>query len=218
MRVKSGRDTREKSLGSRVSPATDIKRDTILAAARKVFESEGLQGASLRAIAAEADYTPAALYFHFDSKEALYAELLAESLATLRDRVSRAVAGVTTPADKLRAASQTFFDFYAENPRDLDLGFYLFRGGMKPQGLGKARDKVLNAALYDALAPIGEAAEALGASRADAKILMANVFAHAAGLLLLDHTQRIRIFGATARTEMRRHIDLCLAQLAGCGR
>ena len=36
-----------------------------------------------------------------------------------------------------------FFQFYASNPRDLDLGFYLFRGGMKPRGLGKERDETL---------------------------------------------------------------------------
>jgi hypothetical protein len=34
--------------------------------------------------------------------------------------------------------SVTFFRFHAENPRDLDLGFYLFRGGMKPKRLGSA--------------------------------------------------------------------------------
>ena len=57
-------------------------------------------------------------------------------------------------------------------PRDLDLGFYLFRGGMKPHGLGKARDDVLNAALEQALRPIADAAEALGARREDARLLM----------------------------------------------
>ena len=71
-----------------------LKRSLILDAARRVFENDGLEGASLRAIAAEAGYTPAALYFHFDSKEAIYAELLASSLAALRDAVD-AADGVT---------------------------------------------------------------------------------------------------------------------------
>jgi hypothetical protein len=38
----------------------------------------------------------------------------------------------------------SFFRFYVEKPRDLDLGFYLFRGGMKPAGLGHERDERLN--------------------------------------------------------------------------
>jgi AcrR family transcriptional regulator len=59
---------------------SDLKRTLILDAARAVFEAEGLDGASLRGIAAKAGYTPAALYFHFDSKEAIYAAVLAQSL------------------------------------------------------------------------------------------------------------------------------------------
>src|SRR5215831_8084548 len=125
----------------------EMKRELILDAARQVFEAEGLDGASLRAIAGEAGYTPAALYFHFDSKEAIYAELLRESLASLREAVMRAISRSNAPADRLRAAAMGFFRYYADNPRDLDLGFYLFRGGMKPHGLGKERDRVLNAAL-----------------------------------------------------------------------
>jgi len=72
-----------------------------------------------------------------------------------------------------------FFRYYAQNPRDLDLGFYLFRGGMKPAGLGHARDEELNAALEAALHPIAAAAEALGASRQKANMLMVDCFAHA---------------------------------------
>src|SRR5919106_6897292 len=33
------------------------------------------------------------------------------------------------------AAAMAFFDFDIAHPRDLDLGFYLFCGGMKPAGL-----------------------------------------------------------------------------------
>src|SRR5438445_9656998 len=138
----------------RQKAVSDLKRGFILDAARKVFETDGLDGASLRAIAAAAGYTPAALYFHFESKEAIYAEVLRASLANLGQAVSRAVSRARTPADRLRAAAMAFFRYYADNPRDLDLGFYLFRGGMKPQGLGKERDDILNAALGSALEPI----------------------------------------------------------------
>src|SRR5215472_13380561 len=87
----------------------DLKRSLILDAARKVFEAEGLDGASLRAIAASAGYTPAALYFHFESKEAIYAEVLRGSLARLGERAAAAVAEAGRPADRLRAAAMAFF-------------------------------------------------------------------------------------------------------------
>jgi len=186
---------------------SDLKRELILDAARKVFEADGLEGASLRAIAATAGYTPAALYFHFESKEAIYAEVLRGSLADLEQAVNRSVARTKTPVDRLRAAAMAFFRYYSDNPRDLDLGFYLFRGGMKPHGLGKERDDMLNAALESALRPIAEAALALGARREEARSLMADIFAHAAGLLLLAHTGRIRMFGASALNLMERFVE-----------
>ena len=185
---------------------SELKRGLILMAARAVFEAEGLEGASLRAIAAKAGYTPAALYFHFDSKEAIYAEVLRLSIAALGERVGAAAKGVDEPAARLRAAAMAFFAFYADNPRDLDLGFYLFRGGMKPAGLGRERDRALNAALADALRPIAAAAEDLGATAADAKLVAVDVFAHATGLLLLLHTGRIRMFGASAETLMQDYL------------
>jgi AcrR family transcriptional regulator len=191
----------------------DLKRKLILDAARKVFEADGLDGASLRAIAAAAGYTPAALYFHFASKEAIYAEVLKESLANLGQAVTYATSRAKTPSDRLRAAAMAFFDYYADNPRDLDLGFYLFRGGMKPRGLGKERDEMLNAALGAALLPIAEAAQALGARREEARLLMVDTFAHAAGLLLLAHTGRIRMFDASAPMLMKRFVENKIAAL-----
>src|SRR5436190_14500940 len=200
---------------ARQQAVSDLKRSLILDAARKVFEADGLDGASLRAIAGVAGYAPAALYFHFDSKEAIYAEVLRGSLVNLGTAVSRAALRAKTPADRLRAAAIAFFRYYADNPRDLDLGFYLFRGGMKPHGLGKARDEVLNAALELALQPIAEATVALGARRAEAKLLVADIFAHAAGLLLLAHTGRIRMFGASAQNLMERFVETAVAALPG---
>ena len=197
---------KEQRIG-RQKAVSELKRSLIMDAARQVFESEGLDGASLRAIATAAGYTPAALYFHFESKEAIYAEVLCESLTDLSKTIARAVARARTPADRLRAAALAFFRYYADNPRDLDLGFYLFRGGMKPHGLGKERDDMLNAALEWAMQPIADAAQALDARREEARALMADIFAHAAGLLLLAHTGRIRMFGASAPHLMERFIE-----------
>lgn len=203
----------ESTTRRRKRAVTELKRSLILDAARAVFERDGLDGASLRGIAAQAGYTPAALYFHFDSKEALYAEVLGQSIAVLQARVDAAVAGAATPQQRLRAAALAFFDFYAANPRDLDLGFYLFRGGMRPHGLGRERDRALNEALEAALAPIRDAAIQLGVSPEAARLVMADAFAHASGVLLLAHTQRIRMFGTDARLLMERYVDSALAGL-----
>lgn len=203
------------SVNDRQQAVNDMKRGLILEAARRVFEAEGLEGASLRAIAAEAGYTPAALYFHFDSKEALYAEVLRASLDRLNAAVTTATARARSAEERLKLAAMGFFRFFQENPRDLDLGFYLFRGGMKPQGLGRERDAILNAALLTALKPIADAARELDASAREADILVADTFAHAAGLLLLTQTGRIRLFDAAAADLMACYLDRAVAALPG---
>lgn len=199
---------------SRREAVSEHKRELILEAAKQIFAEEGLEGASLRAIAVRAGYTPAALYFYFESKEAIYAEVLKASLASLGEAVHEAVAQTRTAAQRLKAAAMGFFRFYTENPRDLDLGFYLFRGGMKPAGLGRARDETLNAALEAALRPIADAALELGASRQKANLLMVDCFAHATGLLLLLHTGRIRMFGASAADRMEAYVKDRIAHLS----
>jgi hypothetical protein len=72
---------------------------------------------------------------------------------------------------------------------------------------------MLNAALESALQPIADAAQALGARPEEAKSLMADIFAHAAGLLLLAHTGRIRMFGASAPHLMERFVEAKVAAL-----
>ncbi|MGN6550187.1 MAG: TetR family transcriptional regulator, partial [Pararhizobium sp.] len=124
---------------ARKRAVAELKRSLILQAARAAFETEGLEGTSLRSIAARAGYTPAALYFHFESKEALYGEVLAASLERLHAAVHAAAERCAVPADAFTAAGIAFYDFYRDNLRDLDLGFYLFRGGMTPKGLGRER-------------------------------------------------------------------------------
>lgn len=176
------------------SEKSEQKRARILEAAERLFVEQGLEGASLRAIAKEAGYTPAALYFHFENKQALYAALLEASLQRLIEATA-AAERQAAPEDRLAAAGMAFYQYYAAHPRELDLGFALFRGGLKPHGFGPEADQRLNALLAEALAPIGRAALALGATEAAARRLTAGVFAHLVGVLTLAHTKRVRLFG-----------------------
>ncbi|HEY5720450.1 MAG TPA: helix-turn-helix domain-containing protein [Gammaproteobacteria bacterium] len=199
---------------ARQAALAEHKRALILDAAWAVFAREGLDGASLRAIAREAGYTAGAIYFHFDSKEAIYAALLARSLQAL-DARTRAAAAAAEPGRVLRASAEAFFDFYAEHPRDLDLGFYLSRGGLRPHGLGRERDRELNAALLAALEPLRAALLQAGLDAAGADAETAALFAHATGLLLLQQTGRIRLFGAGARALLAGYLDDLERRLPG---
>ncbi len=84
-----------------------------------------------------------------------------------------------------------------------------------PRGPGRERDEELNAALEAALLPIAHAAATLGASKTGADLVVVATFAHAAGLLLLLHTGRIRMFGASAQALMEAYVRDRIVQLEG---
>ena len=176
---------------------TDVRRALVLDAARAVFEKLGIEGASIREIARAAGYTPGAIYFYYDSKEAIYGALLAESLERLNDKVAQAGTVALDPAAQLEAKASAWFDFYADNPRELDLGFYLVQG-MRPRGLNATLNEQLNSRLRDALQPCEAALQALGLTGEAALRETTALFAHGVGLLLLKHTGRIRMFGQDA--------------------
>ncbi|QIL80572.1 TetR/AcrR family transcriptional regulator [Diaphorobacter sp. HDW4A] len=181
------RPTRQKTL-------SDSRRQHVLGAARTVFFELGLEGTSIREIAKQAGYTPGAIYSYFASKEEVYAALLGESLERLNAAVQATLAPSAPKAEKrLEAAARAFYQFYADNPRDLDLGFYLFQG-MQPRGLTAELNERLNQRLRDSLAPVETALQDLGMDAACALVEVTALFAHVVGLLVLSHTGRIRMF------------------------
>ena len=67
--------------------AVKVDPRLLLDAAQGVFARDGLQGASMRAIAREAGCDPALIYYHFENKEAMFAALLADRLPPLVARL-----------------------------------------------------------------------------------------------------------------------------------
>lgn len=193
---------------------TDARRALVLDAARAVFAEKGIEGASIREIAKRAGYTPGAIYSYFDSKEAVYGALLGESLERLNAAVVAAKAPKHRPDKTLQAKALAWFGFYAENPRDLDLGFYLVQG-LQPRGLTPDLNGQLNDRLYAALQPCEEALLAMGLTPEDAQAENTALFAHGVGLLLLQHTGRIRMFGQSAETLFGRYVDRLLERQLG---
>lgn len=192
---------------------SQTRRALVLHAARAVFEEEGIEGASIREIAKRAGYTPGAIYSYFDSKEAIYGALLAESLDRLNTAVSSARPQDASPAQLLQAKALAWFGFYAANPRELDLGFYLVHG-LAPRGLTSDLNQRLNARLHEALAPCEQALLAMGLDPAQAELENTALFAHGVGLLLLQHTGRIRMFKHDATALFDHYLTALLLRIA----
>jgi AcrR family transcriptional regulator len=196
----------------RLRAVKDMKRQMILDAARRVFEKEGLLGANMRAIAAEAGYTASAIYNHYESKEEIYGDLLSQSLDGLNAAVLQAGRPNPSPRQCIEQQALGFYNFYLEHPRELDLGFYLFQG-MQPLGLTPQLNEDLNRRLRMSLAGIEASLVALGCSKAQATREVTSLFGHMVGLLLLTHTGRIRMFGLDGRTLLMDYVKKLIQQV-----
>lgn len=193
---------------------TDVRRALVLDAARAVFLDAGIEGASVREIARKAGYTPGAIYSYFESKEAIYAALLDESIQRLQTAVADAPQTEGRHDLTLAAKAQAWFDFYAANPRELDLGFYLVQG-MRPRGLTSELDHELNDHLHQALRPCEDALRAMGLAVDVALQENTSLFAHGVGLLLMQHTGRIRMFRQSADALFKTYVAQLVERIGG---
>jgi AcrR family transcriptional regulator len=92
------------------------RRVGILDAALAVFSRRGYHAASIDDIAGEAGVSKALIYDHFESKQALYADLIGRNGHELTQRVGASIAAVEIPsaAARLAAGLDAFFAFVEE--------------------------------------------------------------------------------------------------------
>jgi AcrR family transcriptional regulator len=91
---------------------TDDTKQRLLDASRKLFADNGFSGASVRAITQLAGANLGAVTYHFGSKQALYAAVLAQLFTSLAARVT-----VAATLEQVVRAFFAFFEQYPEAPR-----------------------------------------------------------------------------------------------------
>ena len=192
------------------------KREAIRTAAKRLFSEFGLARTSVRDISREAGYTTGALYFHYRSKEDLYADILKASLAALFARVLQAASVDPSPRASLCAAFRAFVAFYDDNPRDLDLSLYLMQG-TRPRGLTEALDRELNAAVMDTFDIFRARLADLGVPPAALDTEVGVILGDMVGALIAAHTGRLRVIGTDLERVIDRHVAYLEARLPGAG-
>lgn len=95
---------------------------SILDAARDLFVAEGYQSVSIRKIAERIEYSPAAIYSYFASKDDIFLALAAEGFHRLDDKVQSAMR-TGDPLDDVRANWWAFYEFSQEQPAYFQLMF-----------------------------------------------------------------------------------------------
>lgn len=84
------------------SPRAEARRERLLEAAETVFTREGLRGASMERIAAEAGVARATVYAYFTDKEDAFRQVSQRLADRLVDAVTAALAKPGTPAERIR--------------------------------------------------------------------------------------------------------------------
>jgi AcrR family transcriptional regulator len=91
-------------------------RTEILDAAEQVFGEYGIHDGSLRKIADQSGFSPAAIYLFFDNKQHLLAETLTRRSDELIKLTRAAAEQEVTPLDQLHRFIDVAIDFFAERP------------------------------------------------------------------------------------------------------
>jgi AcrR family transcriptional regulator len=107
----------------RQQSARDATRRAILDAALALFLENGYDHVSMRNIAARVEYSAAALYGYFPSKDEIFYALAEEGYRLLGDMQPAAVVESADPLDDIRARAWRLYEFSREQPRYFALVF-----------------------------------------------------------------------------------------------
>ena len=98
-------------------------RHAILGAARELFVTEGYRNVSMRKIADRIEYSAAAIYSYFPSKDDIFFALAEEGFRKMAVHIGRAVEPVTDPLERLRRGLWAFYEFSKSDPEYFELMF-----------------------------------------------------------------------------------------------
>jgi AcrR family transcriptional regulator len=81
------------------------RRQQILEAAARHFSDRGFHATSMRDIAADVGFLVGSIYYHFDSKDALFVAVHGAAVEMMTNAVQAALVGIAAPWDRLEAAA-----------------------------------------------------------------------------------------------------------------
>ncbi len=96
----------------------------ILDAGREILVREGYEALTMRKLADKIEYTPGALYAHFEDKDALVRAICIADMRALAAQFSAAL-GIADPMERLRTLAQSYARFALEHPQQYKVLFVL---------------------------------------------------------------------------------------------
>ena len=150
--------------------------------ARDLYLDGGFARFSLREVARRAGVSAAAVYRHFDSKEALLRDVCAAGFHIFSSYLLRALAA-RTPRERMAASAEQYLRFALENPRDYR---FIFMGAAEDFATLAPQDTTESASTFHFL--VDRVRECMGSrvlAKADPFSVAATIWAHVHGLVSL---------------------------------
>lgn len=101
------------------------RENDIINAAEKIFTVMGYNGASMEAIAKEAQFTRKTIYQYFTDKEDLLFTVIIKGFERLLSALKNVAINDSTGYEKLKHLTNAYYQFYKENPNTLNLMNYI---------------------------------------------------------------------------------------------
>jgi AcrR family transcriptional regulator len=93
-----------------------VRRETIIGAARQLFHDKGYELTTVEEIAAMAELGKGTIYSYFKSKDEIYIAILESEFAILEDRMKQAIEDSTSAKNALHNLYETFIQYNQERP------------------------------------------------------------------------------------------------------
>ena len=184
-------------------------RARLLGEARDLYLATGPAGFSLREVARRSGVSAAAVYRHYDGKDALLAAVCEEGFRVFSSYLLRALEE-KTPLARLRAAGDHYRRFALENPRDYRVIF------MTDTDERRRPTKQASPTFQFLVDRVTECMKSRDLARGDASELAAVIWAHVHGLVSLRLCGHLAAAGddATFARFFRASTDRLLAGMA----
>ncbi len=162
----------------------DTTRTRLLIEARDLYLQVGSARVSLREVARRSGVSAAAVYRHFDNKEALLRQVCSEGFRVFASYLVRALAA-PTPAARMTACSREYLRFGIEHPRDYRVIFMSDADDVIALGPRQPSDGAHDPTFQFLIDRVHECMAAKVIARGDADQVATLIWAHVHGLVSL---------------------------------
>lgn len=100
-----------------------LRRETIIEAAQKLFEQKGFEETTVEQVAALAELGKGTIYSYFKSKEEIYIAILEKKLDLLEEKMRAAVANPASAVDALYGLYEAFIEYHRDRKGFIDTLF-----------------------------------------------------------------------------------------------